>query len=163
MATTSHADHGGLGMHADLTQYATRTLDFLNIIEKTLKSVTEEVDLIQTLTAGCVRHTAKIRNLAFKQELDPAGRISELLAKAAASAGRSYEEAIAFRNSARADTALHPDDGVVECFEGLVAALADLHNSIEDLRDAVEIHDSLLSPVTGTYADVEALIASLKG
>lgn len=163
MEMPSRAGDSDVGAPGELTQYANRTLDFLNIIEKTLRSVTQEVDLIQTLARGCERYTKKIREMSPARELDPTGRVSELLILAAASAERSYDEAILRRNSARADKSLNVDDGVVECFEGLVAALADFHNGIDELRDAVEMHDALLSPVTGTHTDVEELIAALKG
>lgn len=147
---------------ADLTQYANRTLDFLNIIEKTLKSVTRDVDLIRILTAGVRRHTEAVRANDSTDEIDPAGRATELFTKAAAAAYRNYLESIGYRDSARRDANLFEDDGVVECFCDLVEAFADLHNALEELREAVENHDAAVSPVIGTFDDVESLIAALK-
>lgn len=152
----------GAELSSDLTQCANRTLDFLNIIEKTLKSVTREVDLIRVIRAGVDRQVALILNAPENVEIDGAGRAAELLTKAAAAAERSYAETLGYRASAMADSDLFEDDGVVECFTDLAEAFANLHDSIEQLRHAVENHDAILSPVIGTFVNVGDMLTALK-
>ena len=70
-----------------------------------------------------------------------------------------YDKALA---SAKADPALHPDDGVVAAFEAAIDATAAYFNAIESLRDTFETLDALKSPLTGkTYTDADVLIADL--
>lgn len=160
--TTHITATSGAGLSSDLTQCANRTLDFLNILEKTLKSFTREVDLIRAIRAGVDRQIALILKAPASVEIDAAGRAIDLLTKAAAAAERSYAETLGSRSSAMADADLFEDDGVVECFTDLAEAFANLHSSIELLRHAVENHDANLSPVIGTFENVDDMLAALK-
>ena len=162
MHTTHITENSGAELSSDLTQCANRTLDFLNIIEKTLKTVTREVDLIRAIRAGIDRQVALILNAPANVELDAAGRAVELLSKAAAATERSYAETLGYRTSALADPDLFEDDGVAECFTDLAEAFANLHCSIEQLVHAVENHDAVLSPVIGTFGNLDDMLAALK-
>lgn len=150
------------GMPGELAQYASRTLDFLNVIEKTLASVVREREFVRAMINSVIRQREAVIKAGKDGEFDPTGRVSDLLSKSAAAVHRCYLESIGYRDSARDDPDLFDDDGIVECFCDLVADFADLHNAIEDLRDAVETHDALRSPVIGTFENVEDLIAALK-
>jgi hypothetical protein len=57
---------------------------------------------------------------------------------------------------------LTDEDGVADCFTGYVAALADIHNALEDLRDTIETLDSLKSPIAGSFTDVDDLLTNLR-
>ena len=150
-------------MPGELTQYAGRTLDFLNVIEKTLKSAVHEADLIHAMTVSVTREAAAVAASVHKStEFDPTGRVGELLEKASAAVGRCHQESIGYRDSAAADPDLFEDDGVVECFEALALAFDELYDAVEHLREAVELHDAIRSPVIGSFENVEELIAALK-
>ncbi len=150
------------GGHQDLHVYAGRTLDLLSTIEKTVKYVSNEASLVNSIASGVRVHLAELVASPPDQEIDPTGRVCELLTKAADSAQRSHNEALLCRNSARADGDLHDDDGVVDSFSLLVSEFADLHNVLEDLRETIETLDALRSPVDGRYSDVESLLESLR-
>ena len=94
--------------------------------------------------------------------IDPEGSIATQFNGAADALKRLHERARKALASAKADPALHPDDGVVAAFEAAIDATAAYFNAIESLRDTFETLDALKSPLTGkTYTDADVLIADL--
>lgn len=156
-----------VGLHVttspyDVAQYAGRTLDMLNAIEKTLKVAVRDTDLIRAIASGLRSFAEDLHKVPPEIELDPEGRARELLRLAAAAALRSCNQVIRRCEEARADKLITDDDGIADCLDGLSAAFRDLHVAIEELGDAIDLHEALRSPVVGTYSNVEDLIASLK-
>lgn len=155
-------DHHVATSASDLVQYANRTLDLINAIEKTIRVALRDTDVIRAIAKGLRSMANDLHKVSPEVALDPESRARELLLLAAAAAERSGASVAKRCESARVDHRLEEDDGVVECLEGLGAAFADLQASIIELAEAVDVHEALRSPVTGTYANVEELIASLK-
>lgn len=142
---------------------ARRSLDFLSTIENTIDEAGTDVVYLGTMTSELNALLQRLGNVRQPGSLlDPEERTTGLLHLAAAGALRMYEDAKVRRQHARTDPQLTEDDGVVECLDQLIAALADYHNAIETLRDTIETLDSLQSPVIGTYANAEDLIAALR-
>lgn len=157
-------DRGQMAATASQMQaYAARTADFLSVIEKAVSRLTADRDVVLTLARDTEAVLRQLKDHPPTELIDEEGRVCRLLEQAAASALRQHEGLIHLRDSARADTELRPEDGVVEGFEQLIAGFASLHNVIEDLRDTVETLDSMKSPVLdGAFANVDDLFAALQ-
>jgi hypothetical protein len=57
---------------------------------------------------------------------------------------------------------LQPDDGVAEAYDGFIAAMHALHDTVEVLREWIAMHDALLQPTTGkTFDSVDDLFDAL--
>lgn len=142
--------------------YAARTLEFLNIIEKTVRSLAADSEVVRILANEAKKTLEVVQQSKLEVALDPDGRICSLLDKAAASAARTYDDAVRSLDRARNDKALTDDDGVVEAFTNFIAEIADFHNAVEDLRDAVATIDSVREPSTGkVFESVDDLMAAL--
>jgi hypothetical protein len=156
-------DHGsGASSSSRLQAFASRTLDFLQLIEKTVGRLASDSHLLRVYTEDVGSVNSDLATRKFDREIDPEGRISDLLLKAAATARRMHADAIEKRESARRDPDLSEDDGVVEAFGEYLVAVASYHDAVEHLRDTLESLDSLRSPVVGdTYDDVDALVRDM--
>lgn len=142
---------------------ARRSLDFLRTIETTIDAAGTDVQYLGTMTSELNALLQRLGNVRQPEGLlDPEEQTTRLFRLAAAGALRMYEHAKVRRQHARADRQLTADDGVVECLDQLIAALADYHNAIETLCDTIETLDAMQSPVVGTYNNAAALIAALR-
>lgn len=139
-----------------------RSLDFLRVIEATVDAAGADVQFLQMMTREVNSLLDQLKEAKPENLLDPEGRAGELLRLAAEGALRMYEHSKSRRLHARADGALNDEDGVVECLDQLIAALADYHNAIETLCDTIETLDAVQSPVIGTYTNAKDLIAALR-
>ena len=64
--------------------------------------------------------------------------------------------------SAGADPALHPDDGVDDAYDEYLGAVRDVHDTVEALREWIVTRDAVLEPSTGdTHASADALFAAI--
>lgn len=152
----------GAASRSEVQAYASRTVDFLNVIEKAVSRMEADRAVVGALVDDTRRVLQQLGASPVEEVLDEDGRSCMLLSQAAASAHRQYDELIKFRDSARGHRNLLPEDGVVECCDQLIEAFASLYNVIEDLRDTIETIDSRKSPVIGTYRNAEDLINALR-
>ena len=145
-----------------LQAQAARTVAFLHLIESTIQRLTGNTEVLRTAIRESKRVVDHIRAEGPPTPLDPEGRACELLEQAAAVAERVYQRTVGQRDSANRDARLSDEDGVVDAFDQLVEALADFHNQIGELREAVLIHDARLAGPSGrVYDDVDAMFADI--
>lgn len=148
--------------NARIAAQASRSLQLLSVIENTIVSVDTDAGLMANLAAEA-RKVLEMLDVNVPAPVDPEGQSRELLGKGAAVAQRIYDLAIRKRQAARDDPRLSGDDGVVEAYDTYIAAAADLHNVLEDLRDTLETIEGLQSPTSGKqFTSVEALLADLR-
>lgn len=147
---------------ASVQAFASRTLEFLQLIERTISNVQADAAVLHANTRALRELLGNLATRGAAVELDPAGRVESLLSQAAASCVRLHEKALLQRESARADPDLFEDDGVVDAFSDYVDAIIEAHNAIEDLSDTVQTLDALRSPVVGSaFTDVDALVEDM--
>lgn len=140
--------------------FATRDLDLLNTIDRTIDSLSVENEVLN-YHLGIVRHEIeRVKNVA--SEIDPNDEVIPLLEGLRDGLGGGYQRLITRRESARHDPRLDENDGVVEAYSALIATVADLHNAINDLCWAIGEHDADLSPVMpGSFDNVEDLLKAM--
>ena len=156
-------DHGpGASSSSQLQAFASRTLDFLQLIEKTVGRLASDTQLLRVYTTDVRSVDANLAVGAHDREIDPDGRIAGLLLKAAAAALRMHADGVGKYELAQRDPNLSDEDGVVAAFSEYLDAVAGYHDAVEQLRDTLESLDSLHSPVVGgTYSDVDALVKDM--
>lgn len=143
---------------------ASRSLHLLDAIDETVTSLENNRQLVTLLSDHAKKQVAALKASPPAHEIDEDGKVSEKLDLAAQHLRRIYDDAIRRRKAAVEDADLHPDDGIVDAYTAFIAAAADFHNSLEDLRDVVETLDSLHSPTAegGPYENVSDLLKALK-
>ena len=141
---------------------ALRSAHLLNAIEATVSNLVSDAEFVHTMVNEIKTFNALLEAYEGEALLDPEGLACAHLERAAEAAERMYKRAIERCDAARQDKALRPDDGVVEAFKAYIAAAADLHNVLEDVRNLIAYIDALKSPTEGqTFSDAEALFAHL--
>ena len=161
MSTHAHSFRGAV-TPGQLQDFASRSVQFLNAIEQTIDACESDTRLFQLLAEDSRRIYNRLQDVEFTAPLDPEGRISETLKRGAEAAQRLYNRALAGLDSAIADERLNSEDGVVDAYKAMVAAIADFHNLQEDLREHIETVSAIATPTTGEkFADVDALMAHL--
>lgn len=159
-------DNGAMTTHnyaGEICGVAARSLGLLDAIDRTVALLETDNVMIRSITAQAEKtRCALLERGEPSAVVDPDGRIADSLKRVAEAITKDYNLAIECRESARCDKDLSPDDGVVDAFSEHIAALADFHNAVEDLRDTMETLDSLRSPSAGkTYTDIDKLFADL--
>ena len=141
---------------------AARTIAFLHLIESTIQRLTSNTEFLRTAAREVERFNVSIRASEPLRPLDPEGRACLLLDQAAETAERVYNRAVRECESARGDGRLTSDDGVVDAFEAEVEAVADFHNQVVEMREAVLLHNArALGPSGRVYADVDEMFADI--
>lgn len=141
---------------------AARSVTLLNAIEAAVTRAHSNASLLHTLAAEMEQAAAGLSRIEGRVALDPEGRASELLKKAAAAAARIHEDADMRMHSAREDNELTCDDGVEDAFAELAAAAAAMHDAVENYRDILETIEALDSRVGDKlYAEPESLFADI--
>lgn len=153
---TSHAALSPLGARG----FAARNLELLAAIESTLDALAGDTDLIAAITNGYVE--IKDRLAGFQGEVDPDGRIAQLLEKAADTCSRIYRDAQQRHTAASTDKALRAEDGVADAYSSFMAALNQMHDAVDDLKEWIGLHDALLQPSSdAVYATTDELFEAL--
>ena len=132
---------------------AGRTLEFLQIIEKTIDSLTENSDVLSAMTKEINNVFQALQQNPSQVALDPDGRVCVLLSQALAAIERIHAREASKRASAVADQRIHSDDCVVDAFDQFLASLSHCHDGNHQLIEWIETHDALLEPSTGTTYD----------
>lgn len=142
---------------------AQRSLELLRVIEKTVESVIGISKVFEGIADSMRDLAARIVAGGEEAELDPDGKNVQIFATGQAvceSMLTRFERCLA---SARADTMLREDDGVVEAYEQAIAAVRDLGGAMEDLIVAITVHDGAASgPASEPFTCAEDLIAFLR-
>lgn len=141
---------------------AARSVALLNAIEGTITRLVSDTEITYTLVRESRLFLESLKSSERTELLDPEGRACDLFKQGSAASLRLYNKCIDKRNAARTATELSSEDGVAEAYTGFIAALADLHNVLEDIRDTMATLDAELSPVVGVAASHAELLALLK-
>ena len=145
-----------------LQSFAARNLGLLQAIEKTIAACDNDRELFSLMLKNVLHRTDAIRKADHDKPLDPDGKVDEVLAEAVLSLQRIYEHERKCAQSAIDDKRVQSDDGLVDAYRELVGTIADLHNSIEDLREVIGLAGTLGQPTSGeVFTDVDALMARL--
>lgn len=125
---------------SSVSQAATaRSLDLLADIRSTIESMELTSGVLRAFEAFAVKACAKLAGAGCP--LDPNGVLDAVLEKASSEVHELYNSLIARRESARRDDRLKEEDGIEDAFTDAIAASADLHNAIEELRFLVAEND----------------------
>lgn len=149
---------------AGVQAYASRSLDFLQAIEKTVGFLRENGAVLRTLSNGIEAELAKLKRIepANATPLDPEGRVCELLDQCTALLERVHGNNSRRCEAARSDQRLRDDDGVVDAYEDFLAAVDEHHTLIHELKEWIRTYDSLLEQPSGTtYKDVDDLFRAM--
>jgi 16S rRNA G527 N7-methylase RsmG len=138
-----------------------RSVALLDAIESTVTSLAGHTEVMALLANQGRRITEEVAKFKGEALIDAEAVNTEGLQRLTAKLLADYHDAIERRNSARNDHQLTADDGVEEAWTNHIAALADLHNVLEDLRDTVETVDSTKSTVIGSFSNIDDLFAAL--
>lgn len=142
--------------------YAGRTLDFLQVIEKTIDGLSNDCDMLHAMHVGVVKVVASLPSASGQEKLDPDGRVCDLLSKSKEALERMHAVAARKRQYAQQDDRLDADDGVVEAFDALLACLSELHDALNEMQDWIETHDALLESSTGVvYSSASDLFKAI--
>lgn len=147
---------------SEITGMVTRSVALLDAIEQTVTLLRGDTEVLVFLANQAKEVTSNLSGIEPATVIDSDGSISESLVKLCTQLGHDYVIAIAKRDAARSDPQLTQDDGVEDAYTQHIDALADLHNAIENLRESMEVHDARLSPVVGSYANVDDLFVALE-
>lgn len=159
---TSHTRDGASRCAREITGMAQRSIALIDTIDGVIDALRGDTELFRFMAEQGQKMAQAIKCSERDTPIDSDGAISGHLREAAAKMLMGYNRAIAQRESARLDPELREDDGVVEAFTDLIGALADSHNSLEDLREAMETKDAMISAATGeVYTDVDKMFADM--
>lgn len=136
------------GYSPNLVQaYASRVLRLLQEVESGREFLDDNVGMLKVMVGSTSALAEQLRAQDGSAVLDPDGKVSELLIQAAESAKRS-REAIQGRHAvAKRNKKLTPE--LDEAFAQFADVAAEIHNTIEDMREWVETHDALLEQPSG--------------
>ena len=126
-----------------------RDIGLLGAIESTLDALSLSENEIKGLANFAEEASERIAGLTPQKQIDPEGKIVDLLEKAQERVHEYYLALIIKRNSAIADTRLCEEDGIVEAYKEIISTAADLHNGLNSLRWAIMEHDADLDTPTG--------------
>lgn len=141
--------------------FASRNLDFLQLIEKTISRLTSDADFLRVQTNDIRKVVHGLSKVTSSPEIDPEGRVAELLRMAGDVTHRLYARVTKQRASAASDKALKDDDGVVEAFDDMLDALAGYFDALQTMCDAVQTLSATRSPVIGRFTNTKDLFDAL--
>lgn len=147
---------------AQVQAQAARSLSLLSAIEAAVTRAHSNATLLRAIALEFGDAAAGLSRAERSALLDPEGRANDLLLKAAAAAERIHAEAILSMRSAQEDHRLNEEDGVGDAFAALAAAASDVHDAVENYRDAIATIDALSSPVgEKVYTNADDLFADI--
>lgn len=139
---------------------AARNLELLAAIENTLDALYADTKLLRAIHDGFLE--IRERLIGIDGPIDADGRTQAALSKASDACARIHRDAKQRHQSACADPSLRPDDGVADAYDEHIAAVQELHDTVESLRNWIADHDAVLEPTTGVvYSSVDDLFAAL--
>jgi len=158
----AHIHGSGIGTAASVQAFAARNLQLLSAIETTLGVLKADTAYVRIMAGEVEDCLAKLKAEQSAAQLDPSGRVCELIRKCLDSASRMYADNKTLKAAAERDSRLTADDGVVEAYDGFLDGLRDLHDCHAEFLDWVETHDALLESSSGTaYATADDLFAAM--
>jgi hypothetical protein len=147
-----------------LQTFAARSVAFLALVDHSPGSTAFDLGVIGVLHQDAIAWLGELEQAEIL-DVDPDGRTRDLLKRAVQTGERLYHRARDKYESTMGDPGLEEADRAAESSstESLIAAIADYHNTLEDLREQIETRVALASKGTGeVFTSVEALMASLR-
>ena len=142
----------------------TSTLELLRTVSSTVDALAAMQKACGTFENLAHQATDSIKKCKPAQVIDANNIVSDLLS--AAEGALQVQDAVLRKQLAAAqnDPTLRGGnrEDIVSEFKRSIAACADLHNAIVDMRWAIMEHAADLSPVSKPYTDVEELIKDLR-
>lgn len=148
-----------------VSENAGKTLTLLRAIEETVSSLAWMQRRAEADSKYAVDSAEFLRTCERVAEIDPDGTIVVSLEEAESRLEKLHEVLRNKRQAAVKASELRGDDkdAVTDAYSAAIAAVADLHNHMGDLRWAIGEHDADLEKPTGeAFADPEKLKAYLK-
>ena len=151
----------------DVFTHANRSIELLKAIETTVSSLCYDQAFYSSVDTFSQHAIDAINNSKPSAPIDKDGGRRSKLLEAQEAVHRLYELMIIKKSSAMNDGRLTAEDGVVDEYGETISAIADLHNSLNDLRWAIGEHDAALSEkgngvVLRSPKEVEAYLDNLK-
>lgn len=145
---------------AGVNAFAARNLQLLSAIENTLDALDSDIKIIVGIDASYEELRQRLESSDVV--IDPDRRIESNLIKASDACSRIYHDAQQRHVAACTDPQLNPDDGVADAYESFMDAIRHLHDTVEDLREWVAIHDAVLEPsISAAFSNADDLFESL--
>lgn len=119
---------------------ASRDLALLNRIENTLNSL--DVDLLRARQSNKIAKTLIEKALAATGVIDQTGMLVKEFEKNRDSIADKHRDLVIARQSASDDSRLNEHDGIIEGYDSLISALAELHNNLNTLAWTVGENDA---------------------
>lgn len=164
----SHRFSPGLVRYiVDMAAYdSARSLDLIRAIEITVEANDTLRETFQQISHQVPKLTEIICSKQCKSEehvIDPDGEIHKSLETAMEHLKQMSIDLKERRGFAVADANLRNDDGVVESFDSVIEAIAEAHNTLNEVSWAVMEHDADASPRSGKgpFKSAKELLASL--
>jgi len=152
----------GRKVPAQVQALAARNLQLLQAIENTVSVLSSDVKIIFSIAAGFAEIHSMLSGNPSESAIDPDGVVCGALAKASDASARMHRAAKAKHQAACTDHQLHSDDGVADAYADYLAAIENVHDCIEALKEWIATHDAALeADLPGTFADVDALFAAM--
>jgi hypothetical protein len=140
-----------------LSEELPRTLSLLRDIENTLKNLERERGVVEYLSSIFKDETDKLNALRGKNMLDKDGELQKMLLKGQEKLREHHLNLKSGCDSAKSDSRLRVEDGIVDEYCRYMGAVGDLHNDINALRWALAEHDAECSKIVGNFANTEDL------
>ncbi len=142
--------------------FATRNLEVLRAIDKTLDGLDENATLLEGMVRDVEAFQARLCAGNIAERVDPDGAIAGTLDAAVNIVGHVYG---ALRDG-RADVAACMDftdeDGVVDGFDVCLRLVERLHDALTGLREWIVTHDALLDePAPGSFDSADDLFKAI--
>lgn len=149
----------------DVTTGAQRSIRLLDAIDETIGALCYEQKMLGSAADFIKSIVDELRAAPPDVPLDVGGDVDQTLLKAQETVERLYDRLVEQRQAARRDLRLRDDDGVVDEFTRAIEVVADLHNTLNEVRWIIMEHNADLdSPTTTpmtTAAEVKAYLESL--
>lgn len=144
---------------------ASKSIALLRAVEETVSYLAWIQNRAQADGRFAANAAEHLKVCSREREIDADGTIVASLEEAENGLQRLYDVLLAKREAARGTADLLDDDreAIIDEYSGAIAAVADLHNGIAELRWAVGEHDADLEKPTGrAFTDPAELRAYLK-
>jgi hypothetical protein len=139
---------------------AARSVELLKAIDDTIYACAVFKDTTDALVKEAHNLIASLKRL--DRPIDTDGAALKNLETARDALGAAYQRFTAMRESARRDTRLSDEDGVVEAFDTLLDCIADAHNTVNELCWAVGEHDADFDkPLEGEFESADDLFKAM--
>jgi hypothetical protein len=137
-----------------------RTLNLIDAIDETISSVGQDAAEMRFNTQNIRLEIAKLPTVP--QIIDEDGTLVEMFEQTREKLGFVHTCLKQKLLAAKHDARLCDEDCVVDAYNEIIEACADLHNAVNDLCWAINEHDADLSEVLpGSFTSADALMAAM--